>query len=57
MDKLMGNLPVESYPERLAPKLAILEHLHQSAQYVTLDNKIKCLSLAVYFLATPLLKL
>jgi hypothetical protein len=25
MDKLMGNLPVESYPGRLAHKLAILE--------------------------------
>jgi hypothetical protein len=27
------------------------------AQYVTLDNKIKCLSLAFIFLATPPIKL
>jgi hypothetical protein len=27
------------------------------AQYVTLDNKIKCLSLAVFFLTTPPIKL
>jgi hypothetical protein len=27
------------------------------AQYVTLDNKIKCLSLAVFILATPPIKL
>jgi hypothetical protein len=27
------------------------------AQYVTLDNKIKCLSLAAFFLATPPTKL
>jgi hypothetical protein len=27
--------------------------ISNGAQYVTLDSKIKCLSLAVFFLATP----
>jgi hypothetical protein len=34
----------------------IYQHL-QGAQYVTLDNKIKCLSLAISFLATSPIKL
>jgi len=33
-----------------------MEMLSVGAQYVTVDNKIKCLSLAVFFLATPPIK-
>jgi glucose-6-phosphate 1-dehydrogenase len=31
----------------------LCKSISTSAQYVTLENKIKCLSLAVFFLATP----
>jgi hypothetical protein len=33
------------------------ESISTGAQYVTLDNKIKCLSLAVFVLGTPPIKL
>jgi hypothetical protein len=33
------------------------KNISTGAQYVTLDNKIKCLSLAVFFVATPPTKL
>jgi hypothetical protein len=41
--------------------MKFIRHISKSistgAQYVTLDNKIKCLSLAVFFWATPPIKL
>jgi len=41
----------------LEERLCFDKSISTCAQYVTLDNKIKCLSLAVLFLATPLIKL
>jgi hypothetical protein len=43
---------VASCSSTTAPK-----SISTGAQYVTLDNKIKCLSVAVFFVATPPIKL
>jgi dynactin complex subunit len=37
--------------------LFLSESISTGAEYVSLDNKIKCLSLAVFLLATPPIKL
>jgi hypothetical protein len=41
----------------LEERLCLDKSISTSAQYVTLDNKIKCLSIAVLFLAIPPIKL
>jgi hypothetical protein len=41
----------------LEERLCLDKSISTGAQYVTLDNKIKCLSIAVLFLAIPPIKL
>jgi hypothetical protein len=50
---LLPQLPERPQNERHLTHILFPTSISTGVQYVTLDNKIKCLSLAVFLLATP----